>query len=210
MTDNPFEPFETTPELDEAEEKRRNAAKAQIKDADVELVKEVLTRLPLRDSERHLVGQAARKICFALELARQEIAEKPELLPEWRAQTRPDARKPWAAAVTEVAADWFFILTGKAVTRVSKKVDRLDGLQETGEFASFLAEVFGVLGIQASMAGQAKTWKSRYPSAETKEWIHPADLRTFLSSPEELQKLLHQLDSAMLHRLGSADESEDR
>ena len=67
MTDNPFEPFETTPELDKAEERRINAAEAQIKDADVELVKEVLTRLPLRDSERHLVGQAARKICFALE-----------------------------------------------------------------------------------------------------------------------------------------------
>jgi len=70
--------------------------------------------------------------------------------------------------------------------------------------------VFGVFGIQASMAGQAKTWKNRYPSTETKEWLHPADLRTSLSSPEELQKLLHQLDSTMLHRLSSADDSEER
>jgi len=104
VTDDPFEPFETTPELAEATEKRRKAAQAQIKDADVERLKEVLTCLPPLDSERHLVGQAARKICFALELARQEIAEKPELLP---AQIRPDTRKPLATAVTEEAADWF-------------------------------------------------------------------------------------------------------
>jgi hypothetical protein len=77
MTDNPGEPFETTPQLEAAEDKRRKAAEDQIKDADVERVKEVLTRLPLRGSERHLVGQAARKICFALELARRKQWDEP-------------------------------------------------------------------------------------------------------------------------------------
>jgi hypothetical protein len=153
MTDNPFEPFETTPELEEAADKRRKAAGAQIKDADVERVKEVLMRLPLLESERHLLSQAAWKICFAVELARQETDERPELLPEWRAETRPDARKPFAAAATNEAADWFWILTGKPVTRVSKKVDGLCGLQETGEFASFLAQLFNVLGDPGQHGG---------------------------------------------------------
>lgn len=188
------DPFERNRILSEAEDKRVRAAEASVSDAEVERMKKVLTRLPLLDSERHLVSQAAWQICFAIELARQEIAERPELLPEWRARTRPDARKPLAAAVTEAAADWFWILARKAVTRVSKNVDGKHGLQETGEFARFLGEVFNVLGIQASTAGQVKSWKNEFDAAEVKNWIHPADMSKFLSSPDELQKLLRKLD----------------
>ena len=205
MTDYPFESFEPTPELAEAAEKRINAAHNQIKDADMERLKEVLAHLPLLDAQQHLVSQAAWKICSAFELAKQEIGEESILL---FPRTSPEPRKPLATAVTEEAANWFFILTGKTVARVSKQIDRLEGLQETGEFASFLAKVFGIFGIQASAAGQTKTWKNRYPSAETKEWIHPADMATLLSSPEEFQKLLDGLDSSIAHKLSTADESE--
>ena len=138
-------------------------------------VKEVLTRLPLLDFERHLVSQAARKICFEIELARQEMAERPELLSERRARIRPDARKPLAGVATDAAADWFWILTGKAVTRVSKGMDGKRGLQETGEFAKFLREVFDAFGIEASTAAQVKMWKTRVDPADVKKWIHPDD-----------------------------------
>ena len=170
------DPFERNRVLGEAEDRRVEAAKASISEADVECMKKVLMQLPLLKSGRHGISNAAWKICFSVELARQEIAERKDLLPEWRANIRPDARKPLAGVATDAAAEWYWTLTGKPVTRVSKNVECKYGLQETGEFAKFLGEVFTVLGIRASTAAQVKMWKDRLNPAEHKNLIHPDDL----------------------------------
>jgi hypothetical protein len=198
------DPFELNRILQEAEDKRVCAAKASISDADVGQIKRLLAGLPLLESQRDILDQAAWKICFQVELARQELAENRELLPEWRANIRLDARKPLAGVITDDVAHWFWTLTGKAVTRVSKGVDGKFGLQETGEFAKFLGEVFEAFGIQASTAAQVKMWKDRVDPADLKKQIHPDDfcriiqeLTRELDSPhrsdEAIQKLLQQL-----------------
>jgi hypothetical protein len=87
---------------------------------------------------------------------------------------------------TEGAADWYWILTGKAVTRL-KGVNGKHGLQETGDFAKFLGQVFDVFGIHASTAAQVKMWNDRVDSADLKERIHPDDLWEALNSPEALE-----------------------
>ena len=199
-----LDPFETNRLLTEAEDKRGEAARARIRDNDVERVKDMLMRLPLLKSGQHQISDAAWKICFAIELAREELVEQQELLPEWRANIRRDARKPIAGAATDAFADWYWTLTGKAVTRVSKDVDGRLGLQETGEFAKFLGEVFEVFGIQASTAGQVKTWKNRVDPAELKQQVHPDDFARIIQamtrelesgdpSREAIDRLLREL-----------------
>jgi len=190
------DPFETNRILTEAEDKRVQRAKPSISDSDVERMIRVLMRLPLLDSGRREVSNAAWKICFEVELARQEIAERSELLPEWRTHIGRDSRKPLARAAVNATADWYWILTGKPVTRVSKNVDGKHGLQETSDLAKFLGEVFDVFSIKASPAGQIKTWKNKADAAELKERIHPDDLTRILASPDELGKLLQELSSS--------------
>jgi hypothetical protein len=54
-----------------------------------------------------------------------------------------------------------------------------------------------------------KSWKNTYPSAEAKEWIHPAAMRDLLYSPEGLQKLKQELDSKLPHELDLEDDSDE-
>jgi hypothetical protein len=91
------DPFERNRILSEAHDKRAKAAEATIRGADIERLTKVLAHLPLLDAQRYNLGNAAWRICFTIELARQEAAESHELLPS-RATIRPDARKPLAAA----------------------------------------------------------------------------------------------------------------
>jgi hypothetical protein len=76
-------------------------------------------------------------------------------------------RKPRAWITTQISAEAYEVLTGLPVTRVSKKVAYKKGKQETGRFAEFLGEVFGILGIKASPAGQVallkRLWKQHSP-----------------------------------------------
>lgn len=63
-------------------------------------------------------------------------------------------RKPLAGVTTSVTAAAYEALTGLEWTRVSKKVKGQRGLKETGQFAKVLGEVFAILDIKASAAGQ--------------------------------------------------------
>lgn len=65
-------------------------------------------------------------------------------------------RKPVVWTVTVLAAVAYKLTTGKPVTRISKYVSGANGKQEAGAFAKFLAEVFDIVGIKASAAGQAR------------------------------------------------------
>lgn len=65
-------------------------------------------------------------------------------------------RKPEAFIITHTAGDVYVHITGNAVRRRSKAIAGMLGLQEDGDFAHFLTEVFTVLGIKARAAGQVK------------------------------------------------------
>ena len=76
--------------------------------------------------------------------------------------------KPTAWVTTLMCFVGWQLLTGRAPTRITKRVEGRKGVQETGEFAEFLAEVFGILGIKASAAGQ----DSRCSGDEAGRWMH--------------------------------------
>ncbi|MGH8610524.1 MAG: hypothetical protein ACREYF_00360 [Gammaproteobacteria bacterium] len=66
-------------------------------------------------------------------------------------------RKPLAWATTRDTAKAYAALTGKQVTRVTKKVTGKKGdHHEAGAFAKLLAEVFEILDIKSSPAAQVK------------------------------------------------------
>jgi hypothetical protein len=75
-------------------------------------------------------------------------------------------RKPDAFCVTTIAATSFAFVTNGPVRRTSKFVEGKFGKQETGAFARFLTEVFGIIGIKASAAGQVKTFNSTLNTPE--------------------------------------------
>ena len=69
---------------------------------------------------------------------------------------KPKMYKPAAGVTTIICFAAWQLLTGRAPTRVTKRVEGLHGMKEAGGFAAFLTEVFNVLGIKASAAGQIR------------------------------------------------------
>lgn len=129
---------------------------------------ELLTWLPpshlfdqsevVRERER-LVMSCANGMCLDVEIAKLELVEHD--VGYSRAVIIEGTRKPLAAVITASAADAYETLTGKPVTRISKMVKGKGGLQEAGEFAKVLDELFGVFDVNASGAAQVKLWQSR-------------------------------------------------
>jgi hypothetical protein len=126
-----------------------------------ERVKAVLARLPLSQNLvppiEFCIDFAASILCALIETAREEEVNRDDSLSSLI--ERRD-RKPVAAVTTIVAAAVFQVLTDEGVTRVSKTQQEKRGQQETGRFAQFLKELFAVLQINASAAGQVKLFKS--------------------------------------------------
>jgi hypothetical protein len=73
--------------------------------------------------------------------------------------TSPNMYKPRAWVTTFVCFVGWYAMTGRVPTRVTKRVEGRLGVQEAGEFVVFLAEVFRILGIKASAAGQFRAMK---------------------------------------------------
>ena len=73
--------------------------------------------------------------------------------------TSPGMYKPRAWVTTCMCFVGWHAMTGRVPTRVTKRVEGRRGVQETGEFVAFLAEVFRILGIKASAAGQFRAMK---------------------------------------------------
>jgi hypothetical protein len=91
------------------------------------------------------------------------------------AATIQNSRKPLAYVVTAWVVKYFMLVVENAPTRVSKPVPGKGGLQETGEFAKFLDEIFAIFNIKASGAGQAKIYLQ-----------HARTLRTAFHLPRSL------------------------
>jgi hypothetical protein len=128
-----------------------------IKKDDVDRIKKVLAQLPMPRRSRANLDNAARHICFAVELARLAVNE-PDICPNPEAPAIPRS-KPLAGLVTAMLAPDFVELTEKPPSRTSKLLRGSNRLEETGAFAKFLDEIFDVFNVKASGAGQARLYQ---------------------------------------------------
>ncbi|MGH8610523.1 MAG: hypothetical protein ACREYF_00355 [Gammaproteobacteria bacterium] len=118
----------------------------RIPDRQLDGVKRVLMRLPVRGDKLYIIGDAANMICVSAKITR---ALGDTLFGR-------QSRKPVAGVTTAAAAGIYQLLTGKSVTRVSQAKKGELGQKEAGRFAQFLGELFDTLEIDARPAGQVK------------------------------------------------------
>jgi hypothetical protein len=115
-----------------------------------DLLREALLRLPQGgDAE-----MALRYLCTELERLRLEANST--------FVSMDGCRRPESRMVALIAGTAYMTATGKPVTRISKRVAGKNGKQEAGPFADFLAEIFKIVGIKASAAGQVRTLIERH------------------------------------------------
>ena len=89
--------------------------------------------------------------------------------------------KPTAWLTTLMCFAGWQLLTGRPPTRIQKRVEGRMGLQECGEFAAFLAEVFDILGIKARAAGQIRTMQQEMRGSP--DFIGPLKIPPDLMGP---------------------------
>lgn len=119
-----------------------------------------VARLPVRADQVDAVDFCGTLIYWAVETQRVLTSKSKR-------------RKPVAAVATLMSAVAYPMLTGLPVTRVSLEKKGERGQQEGGQFARFLAEVFQILGINASPSGQVRLLKKENREAETRNQLRP-------------------------------------
>jgi hypothetical protein len=143
-------------------EPSRPVAEVSIDEGLRERLRAALARLPISEAMQGCtdipLDVAACFIWSFTYRAREELAHREDLWWEL-ASIKEHHRKPVAAVTTCVVAGAFEMLTGLPVTRVSKVTKEMLGQQETGQFAQLLDEVFRILEIDASPAGQIRMFK---------------------------------------------------
>ena len=122
----------------------------RIKEAQRKRLVAAVARLPVLEDRVCAVDLCATMIYWMTEYQRYPRG--------WRTQSR---RKPVAAKASIASAAAYEVLTGLPVTRVSWQQKGKTVQQEHGKFASFLGEVFQILGIEASPAGQVRLLKDQ-------------------------------------------------
>jgi hypothetical protein len=137
-----------------------------------------ITRLPEWPNQSHaeLVEVMLAWLCDQLDGLGREPSFQPQPLirnhplckivfdPSTAALSRKQPRKLEANLLTLLAARVYCGVTGEPPRRTSKYIRDRGCEQETGTFARFLTEIFDILQIKASAAGQVRKLAAELPA----------------------------------------------